>query len=168
VVAVTLEWWLRRLEPASARRRRRRLAEDLPTAADLLAACLQAGSAPADAAAVVASAIGGPLAEELAAVVAVLRLGGDLADSWSRLAAEPTLLPLARTWARAVDTGAPLAAAMAQLADEQREETRWRAEAAARRAAITATAPLGLCFLPAFVLIGVVPAIAAIAAGLLA
>lgn len=167
VLAALLHRWLAGLEPASVRNRRLRLAADLPGCADLMAACLLAGSPAADAVEIVAEAIGGPLADELRTVVATLRLGGDPASSWLALARDPALAPLARAWARALDTGAPLAQAMARLADEQREIRRWRAEADARRAGITATAPLGACFLPAFILIGIVPAVAGIATGLL-
>jgi Flp pilus assembly protein TadB len=167
LVAAVLSRWLAGLEPRAVRQRRQRMEADLTVAADLLAACLLAGSPPADAAEAVAEALGGPIEEELLAVVANLRLGGDQAASWLRLAGEPVLAPLARSWARALETGAPLAEAMTRLADEQRSARRWAAEAGARRAGVRATAPLGLCFLPAFVLIGVVPAVVGIAADLL-
>jgi Flp pilus assembly protein TadB len=167
LAAGLLSRWLAGLEPRAVRVRRQRIEADLPTAADLLAACLLAGSPPADAAAAVAAALGGPLGEELQGVVATLRLGGDPAESWLRLGREPVLAPLARCWARTLETGAPLAEAMTRLADEQRSARRWAAEAEARRAGVRATAPLGLCFLPAFVLIGVVPAVAGVASGLL-
>ncbi|MDP9399182.1 MAG: type II secretion protein F, partial [Actinomycetota bacterium] len=45
------------------------------------------------------------------------------------------------------------------LATEQRAARRWTAEAAARRVAVCAVAPLGACFLPAFLLLGVVPVV---------
>ena len=41
------------------------------------------------------------------------------------------------------------------------------AEARAQRAAVLITAPLGLCFLPAFVCLGVAPTVAGIAATVL-
>jgi Flp pilus assembly protein TadB len=167
LAAVLLSRWLAGLEPRSVRRRRERLQADLPTAADLLAACLLSGCPPTEAAEAVGTALDGPLGHELRGVVAVVRLGGDLATSWQRLSADPVLAPLARTWARALETGAPLADAMQRLADEQRLVRRVAAEAEARRAAVRAAAPLGVCFLPAFVLVGVVPAVAGIAADLL-
>jgi Flp pilus assembly protein TadB len=167
LLAVLLSRWLAGLEPRAARRRRRQLEADLPVAADLLAACLLAGSPPADAAEAVANALGGPLEDELLAVVANIRLGGDQAASWLHLGSEPVLAPLAHSWARALETGAPLADAMTRLADEQRSARRWAAEAEARRAGVRATAPLGVCFLPAFVLIGVVPAVVGIAVEIL-
>lgn len=164
-VAVTLGVGhvVRRLEPAAVRRRRARLAADLPAAADLLAACLLAGASPVDAARLVADALPGPLAAKLDAVAAAIRLGEQPADAWRRLANEPELAPLARTMARAVASGAPLATALTRLADERRQAMRAHASGAAQRVGVRAAAPLGLCFLPAFVLLGVTPVVASIA-----
>jgi pilus assembly protein TadC len=57
---------------------------------------------------------------------------------------------------------------MSAVADEQRRVRRWQAEAAARKAGVLAVAPLVLCFLPAFILIGVVPVIVGVATEALA
>jgi len=167
VVAAGVLWrWLSRLEPRAARLRRARIEADLPVAADLLAACLLAGSSPADAVAAVAEGVDGPLGTQLRRVLATLRLGGDPAASWLTLTDEPTLASLGWSLARAVEGGGVLAPAVARIADEQRLARRWAGEAAARRVGVHAAAPLGLCFLPAFVLIGIVPVVAGIAAGL--
>jgi hypothetical protein len=56
---------------------------------------------------------------------------------------------------------------VAAVADDQRRRRRWSAEAAARRAGVHAVGPLVLCFLPAFVLLGVVPVVLSIAAEVL-
>jgi pilus assembly protein TadC len=74
---------------------------------------------------------------------------------------------LVRALGRALDSGAPVATTVAAVADEQRRRRRWAAEAAARRAGVLAVAPLALCFLPAFVLLGVVPVVLSIAADVL-
>lgn len=162
VVAVTCERVLRLLEPAERRRRRRRLAADLPVAADLMAGCLLAGTTLEEAAESVALAIGGPIEEVLLGVVASVRLGAEPDAAWLSLVDEPCLAPLARTVARTVSSGAPLADAMVRLADDQRAERRRSAAAAAGRVGVRAVMPLGLCFLPAFVLIGVVPVVGGI------
>jgi Flp pilus assembly protein TadB len=158
-VAVAAVVVVGRLEPAAAVRRRERVVADLPVALDLLAACLTAGSPLPDATAAVARAVGGPLGTDLDAVVAVLRLGGPPAAAWSTLAT-PELAGVARTLARAAETGASLATAIAEAAREQREQAQFAAEERARGAGVYAVAPLGLCFLPAFVLVGVVPVVA--------
>ena len=49
------------------------------------------------------------------------------------------------------------------LADDERDRARWAAEAAAQRAGVRAIGPLVVCFLPAFVLVGVVPVVGGIA-----
>jgi hypothetical protein len=49
------------------------------------------------------------------------------------------------------------------LADDERDQARWAAEAAAQRAGVRAVGPLVACFLPAFVLVGVVPLVVGVA-----
>jgi Flp pilus assembly protein TadB len=164
-LACGLYHWLSRLEPRAERLRRAAIRADVPVAADLLAACLLAGSSPTDAVDAVASAVEGPLAGELRRVVARLRLGGDPASSWLALTEEPALAALGWSLARAAESGGALAPAVVRIADEQRLGQRWAAEAAARRVSVRAAAPLGLCFLPAFVLIGIVPVVIGMVAG---
>jgi len=68
--------------------------------------------------------------------------------------------PLGRSLARAVRTGASVAEAMTRLAEDLRRTARTEAEGRARAVAVKAAAPLGLCLLPAFALVGVVPLLA--------
>lgn len=163
VAAVACRHVLSRLEPRAVRSARRRTAADLPAAADLLAACLLAGAPMIDAAEAVADALDGPLTGPLRQVAAAIRLGADPADAWRALEARPELAPMARAVARTMVGGAPLADALIHLADERRRALRAEASAAARRVGVRAAAPLGLCFLPAFIFLGVAPVIASIA-----
>ena len=158
---------LSRMEPRAVRSRRARIVTDLPLAIDLLAACLRGGGAWHESVEAVADAVGGPLGTELARVAARIRLGADPAEEWLGLAVDPILAPLGRAAARAATGGAPVAATLARLARDQRRTARAAASARARSAGVRAVAPLGLCFLPAFVLLGVVPAVAGIAANVL-
>ncbi|WP_246006720.1 type II secretion system F family protein [Actinomadura pelletieri] len=168
VLAAVGVWYsFGRLGVAERRRRRARLVADLPVAVDLLAACLRGGAPWQEAVDAVADAVGGPLGDELHAVSVQIRLGADPADAWRALAKEPALASLARTAGRAASTGASLAPSLSRLARDQRRVARTAAAARARAAGIRALAPLGLCFLPAFVLLGVVPAIAGIASTIL-
>ncbi|GAB2572860.1 hypothetical protein GCM10027168_02170 [Streptomyces capparidis] len=134
-----------------------RIRRQLPLAADLLAACLAAGAGPGQAAAAVGGSIGGPLGERLVRVAAELRLGGDPARCWARFGAVPGAAVLGRRMERACGSGAPPVRPVEALAAQCRAETAREAHARARRAGVLATAPLGLCFLPAFLLVGVVP-----------
>ena len=157
-VAAGVAWYVvSRLEPPAQRRRRERLEAGLPHAVDLLAACLAAGQAPGPAVQEIARAVDGPLAEELGTVAARLRLGADPVTVWRDLSAHPQLGRLGRCVLRAVDSGASVAAAMSRLAEDLRRDARARVEARARAVGVKAAVPLGLCMLPAFVLVGVVP-----------
>lgn len=167
LVAVAVWFSFGRLGNAERRRRQARLIADLPVAVDLLAACLRGGAPWHEAVTAVADAVGGPLGDELRAVSVQIRLGADPAEAWLALAKEPMLAPLARAAVRASSTGAALAPSLSRLARDQRRVARSAAAARARAAGIRALAPLGLCFLPAFVLLGVVPAIAGIASTIL-
>lgn len=161
---------LARLEPRAEREARERLAQDLPLALDLLAACLAGGASLPHAVHVVAQAVPGPCGERLARVGAALDVGTPPAEAWSRLAAATDSGQAAsagRALARAGEGGAPVGAAVARLADDARADQRSRGEQAAERAGVLAVGPLGLCFLPAFVLLGVVPVVAGLVGPLL-
>ncbi|MDQ1599214.1 MAG: hypothetical protein QOD68_688, partial [Actinomycetota bacterium] len=69
--------------------------------------------------------------------------------------------------ARATATGAPLAGSVREVAADERERARWDALERARRAGVHAVGPLAACFLPAFVLVGVVPVVVGVAQSLL-
>ncbi|MFF4987986.1 type II secretion system F family protein [Streptosporangium saharense] len=158
---------VRRREPSWLRQERDRLAKDLPLAADLMVACLRAGQPIAGAVDETARAVGGPLGDRLAWVGGQLRLGAAPEEAWQALSSEGPLAPLARTMSRAALSGAPVADILTRLADDARQEACASASAAARRVGVLAVAPLGLCFLPAFVCLGIVPVVAGLAGDVL-
>lgn len=161
-----ISWWLARLEPASVTRERETIARDLPLAADLLAACTLVG-APIDRAfVIVADALGGPLGRKLHTVVSRLELGADPAGEWRRLESDQALATLARTLLRATESGAPIAAGLARLATDRRRERRAVLLGRARAVGVKSAGPLAVCFLPAFMLIGVVPIVVGVFAQL--
>jgi pilus assembly protein TadC len=160
VVAVAVGAWLRRLEPAAVRRRRAAIDETLPLAVDLLASCLAVGQAPAAALQQVSAVVDPPLRAELEEVATRLRLGADPVAVWRDVATHPQLGGWGRTVLRAVDSGASVADAMAAHADDLRQAARGRVETRARAVGVRAALPLGVCLLPAFVLLGVVPLVA--------
>lgn len=169
LVLVVVALWL---GVPPARRRRQAAAaravvdRDLPRAADLTATCLEAGAAPADALVAVADAIGGPVGMRLRVVSLAVRAGADLPEIAGADDADP-LAALLRAVARATVTGAPLADSVRHVAADQRERSRWQALERARRAGVQAVGPLAVCFLPAFVLVGVVPVVVGVARTLL-
>ncbi|MEU6662578.1 type II secretion system F family protein [Streptomyces sp. NPDC046821] len=173
VVAGCVVWrWRRRVrttaaEASSEEAARARARRQLPLAADLLAACIAAGADPVRAARAVGESLGGPVGEVLARGAAHVRLGGEPRAAWRQLASIPGAGPLAGLLERAGDSGAPAAEPVARLAAESRAERGRATAAVARRAAVLITAPVGLCFLPAFVAIGVLPVVIGVAGGLL-
>jgi len=139
----------------------------LPLAADLLAACIAAGASPVVAAQAVGEALGGPVGDALARGAAECRLGGEPGDAWRRLASMPGAAALARLLERAGVSGLPAAGPVARLAAEARADWTRAATERARKAAVMVTAPVGLCFLPAFIAVGVAPVVIGLAGGVL-
>ncbi|CAL9465920.1 hypothetical protein SUDANB6_02736 [Streptomyces sp. enrichment culture] len=142
-------------------------ARQLPLAAELLAACITAGAGPVAAARAVGEALGGPVGDALARGAAEVRLGSEPGEAWRRLAALPGAGPLARLLERAGVSGLPAAGPVGRLAADARADRARAATARARRAAVLVTAPVGLCFLPAFIAIGVLPVVVGLAGGAL-
>ncbi|MCV7441336.1 type II secretion system F family protein [Mycobacterium paraense] len=168
--------------PSRARRRRQAVSvrprqdqDPLAVAAslDVLAVCLEAGMAVSTAAAATAPSAPPQLAGVLRRAADLLALGADPAVAWSvprdQSAGEPgahidALLRLAR---RSASSGSALARGVAELADQSRQDAAHAATAAAERAGVLIAGPLGLCFLPAFVCLGIVPVVAGLAGDVL-
>ncbi len=167
VVAVAGPVLLSRLETGASRRRRELLVADAPRVADLLAACLSAGTTMPAALSAVSTAMREPTAGWLRRVVAQLELGADPARVWESVAGEPGLAAIGRAALRSDASGAPLAATLLLVAEELRREHRVRVEIAARSVGVRAVGPLGVCFLPAFLLLGVVPLVGSLIQGVL-
>lgn len=149
-------FWARR-RPA---RPTRSMAAELPPALDLLAACLSAGAMLDSALAAVAVAFDGPIGAVLADAARLTALGAPPEDAWSAALRDQRWAPVARAAIRAHHSGAALTDVLNRAASDLRRDLRTQAEAAAARASVKAVLPLGLCFLPAFLLLGVVPVVA--------
>lgn len=134
---------------------------DLPGACDLLGVCLAAGLPVGGALQAVGSAVPEPLGRQLLAVAALYRLGAAPRRAWAEVV--PELAPLGRTVVRVGESGASVVPALAALASDTRAAARAQVDADVRRAGVWVLAPLGLCFLPAFVCLGVVPLVLGIA-----
>lgn len=154
---VLVHRWVRSLESRHQRLRRERIEHDLPVTLDLCVSALAAGRAPGPALHLVSSAVGGPLAEDLATVTARLDLGADPLQVWRETAETPGLEPLGRAFARAARSGASVTTVLARCVDDLRAERRAAAQRNARAVGVRTAAPLGACFLPAFVVVGIVP-----------
>lgn len=86
-----------------------------------------------------------------------LLAGTDASAAWSALARDEATAPLAAAVIRAGRTGAPAAATVGRAARELRETASAALLAEVRAVGVRATAPLAVCFLPAFVFLGVLP-----------
>ncbi len=128
----------------------------------LCAAAVASGCDVRSALVATARAIGGQEGDVLVAVVAGLDQGLSWEQAWFPAG---RLAPLGRAlhgpWHRGASPQATLDAA--RLAANRR--TQVTAERAAARAAARLTMPLTLCLLPAFVLVGIVPLVVVLAAG---
>lgn len=153
-----------RTEPRAVRRRREQAAQELPHVVLLLAAALRAGRPPEDAIRVVTAALPGAASDRLAGVVIRLGLGVDPTLVWRGLVEDPVLAPLGRTLARSHASGAPVADAVDRLSWDLDHRRRASVEDQARTVGVKAALPLGLCLLPAFLLVGVVPVVAGLLA----
>ncbi|THJ01773.1 type II secretion system protein, partial [Nocardioides sp.] len=60
-------------------------------------------------------------------------------------------------------TGAPVVSAVERLADELARRARGEVEDRARAVGVRAAVPLGVCLLPSFLLLGIVPLAASLA-----
>lgn len=152
--------WVGTLEPPSVVRSREQMARDLPVTVDLLAACAYVGRPPDQALRIVSRAVGGPLGGRLDEIDARLALGSDPYGEWTRVSHDGQLAPLARTMLRTLESGAPLVDGLTRLAADRRRERNTQVQARARTVGVKAAGPLAACFLPAFMLIGVLPTIA--------
>jgi pilus assembly protein TadC len=167
VLGVLARLVLPRFESASARRNRLARERQLPLFIDLLAACLSAGIVTDEALLAAAAAVGEPLAKIVETAVTSIRWGADPVATWRSVEAIDGLHEVAGALVRSVESGSPLAELLPQLARDARDARRTRMEARTRTAGVRLMAPLGLMFLPAFVLLGVVPVVASWASVLL-
>lgn len=158
VVSVLSLLAARRRAAVAATRRDAAEAAELPLFLEVVATQLRAGAPVAAAlqraAALAPASARAPLRE----ASAMLRLGAPVADAW-RCAQDSVLGDFAALARRSADNGAQLADQCVRLAAEVRAERVAGAEAAARAAGVWAMAPLGLCFLPAFICLGVAPVV---------
>jgi pilus assembly protein TadC len=142
--------------------------DDLGLAAtwDLLGACLRAGLPVPAAISAVTEGCAGPEVDALQATAGLLALGAGPAEAWALARAGPGTAELARAAQRTARSGSALAAVAEELAARLRTSLADQAEAKAQRAGVLIAGPLGLCFLPAFLCLGVVPVVVGLASRL--
>lgn len=148
---------------------------------ELLALAVRTAALP-DALRAVGDAVGGPTGRGLTLAGAALRLGAPWDEAWRGCheegdpaqgrrrgaRAEPPTLGLVETCLRgAWEQGTAPAPALRATRDRHEREADARAADAAEVLGVRVVVPLGLCLLPAFVLLGLVPAVIALVGGIL-
>jgi pilus assembly protein TadC len=152
---LTLGW----LEPRSARRRRQQLIMEAPQALELLAACLAAGLPASTACAAVVGAFDGPVADDLGRVLAMLELGVGEVAAWRALRDHPQLGLAADDLARSVESGTSMVEGLQHQAAAAREVRRGALQVRARAVGVRSVLPMMICFIPSFMLLGIVPTV---------
>lgn len=134
---------------------------------DLLAAGLKSGVPFPQAAAAVAKAVPTPLSQRVSRVSQLLMMGAPIGDALAELGPLPGRARLVSQLERSGWSGAAMASGLQELSASLRRQQLHVAETRAGRASVLLVGPLCLCFLPAFVVAGVVPVIFGLASGTL-
>lgn len=106
------------------------------------------------------------LAGQLHHVASLASLGATPAAAWSDYRSDPVWCDVARSAELSAESGSAMADTLDRLASQHRARGALRARSAAQRVSVLAMAPLGLCFLPAFICIGVIPVVLGLLSGL--
>jgi pilus assembly protein TadC len=131
----------------------------VPIVVELLAGCLDAGLTMPDSLQA-ASVAGDPVtAQACLATAASLRRGAPPQEAWHLWLSDPWLQPVARSTARTTQSGASVAEELRRVAARLRSRRHARLQQRVQQASVWVVIPLGLFFLPAFVLIAVVPVV---------
>lgn len=134
---------------------------------ELFAACLRAGLGPAGAAAAVATVAHPAARSAWTATAARLGLGVPAARAWEPLRAVPGLEELAGLVVMSQNSGASIVPGCTRLAAALRADAADAATARAERAGVLISLPLALCFLPAFIVLGLVPIVVSLSTQML-
>lgn len=158
--AAAAAWWLAR---RVARERARPDPLDLAATWDLLAACLRAGLPVPTSVTAIAADLPADAGRVLRATAELLAMGADPVEAWAPALACPHTAALARGARHTARSGTALADVVGALAAAVRDAAGDAAEARAQRAGVLIAAPLGVCFLPAFICLGIAPVVAGLA-----
>lgn len=133
-------------------------------AAELIATCLDAGATPAEALEAAGACIVGPVGAALVRAGQALAAGATAREA---LRDDGPLAPLAAVFRRSSRTGSAMSEQLIGIAAQFRADEQYERLAKAQRVGVLSALPLGLCLLPAFLLLAVVPAVIGLGSGLL-
>jgi len=134
-------------------------------AIELVAAALAAGSPIPRAFEVVGSALPRESGQPLVIVGRALMLGASWREAW--LDGPREFFELRDSLEVSWETGAPVAGLLSAAAARARDQMLAEAKARAGKLGVQVVLPLGLCFLPAFILLGIIPMLVHLGSGVL-
>lgn len=157
LIGAVVVWALGRVEGAASKRERAALSAQLPAVLELMASSLDAGLPLRGALSAVAAVCAEPTASLLQGIQAQTQIGRSEAEAWGSMRTHRVWGDAARDLARSADSGSAVAHVLRVHAAETRRR-RWAGlEVRARAVGVKSVLPLMTCFLPAFILVGVVP-----------
>lgn len=140
--------------------RERRMTEEFPAIADLLALAVAAGESPTAALQRVVARAHGELVDELARLLVEVRTGSTLVDAFDRLAARtgvPSIARFAEGLAVAVDRGTPIVDVLHAQTADVREASRRRLMELGGRREVLMMVPVVFAILPVTVVFAFYP-----------
>lgn len=132
-------------------------------ALELVAACLDAGATPAAALDAAGREVADPLGAALVRAAQALSSG---ATTHEAIAEEGPLSAMAAVFRRSAQSGSRMSGQLVGVAAQLRDDGHFERLAKAQRVGVLSALPLGLCLLPAFLLLAVVPAVMGLGSGL--
>ena len=132
--------------------------------ADLLAACLEAGAVPANALLATGACLPDPLGARVTEAGLALADGATVEEA---LPETGVLAPIAAVFRRSSRTGSSMTDQLIAVGEQLRTDDQFSRLERAHRVGVLSALPLGLCMLPAFLLLAVVPAVVGLGSGLL-
>jgi pilus assembly protein TadC len=115
----------------------------------------------------VAGAFDGPVGDDLDRALALAELGSSDAEAWLSLRDHPQLGAAAQELARSAESGTMMVEGLRHHAEAAREARRAALLVRARGVGVRSVLPLMTCFIPSFLLLGVVPTVVSTLAGVL-
>ncbi|ALC04789.1 hypothetical protein CDES_01590 [Corynebacterium deserti GIMN1.010] len=132
---------------------------DVAADIDLFSACLDAGLSSRDACAVVANVAATPHRQVWSHVAALLSIGVSAPQAFALMGEIDGLSELAQLAAVSHRSGSALSDGCKNIATTLRSSAGDKRTAAAERAGVFIALPLALCFLPAFMILGLAPVV---------
>lgn len=149
---------------AAARKKPRGRREEVDVAVllDLLAAALAVGSPIPQALSAVGGAVSGQRGDALRRISAQLALGADWEQAWNTASPGSSLQMVKSSLAPAWMSGAPVAPILEHAKKRVRAQRSARDREAAKKLSVRLIIPVAVCYLPAFVVLGLIPVLLAL------